>query len=492
MAAFLRLSAAEQEEARLVGQLLDRLGQHRGKNKIREAYYDGKQRVRELGISIPPKLRSIDTVIGWPALVVDVLEERLDWLGWAAEGNIFGLEEVYRENDLEFESGQAHLDSLIYGVSFVFVGSGYADEPSPLVTVESPLRATGEWDGRKRRLAAALSVDGTEDGRPTEVTLYKPDETVAMTRRGGIWRVEDREDRPGRDQHNLGRVAVVRLVNRPRASRHWGRSEISRPVRALADSGVRTLLGMEVHREFYNAPQRWAMGVDESSFRDADGNVKTGWEAVLGRMLAMPRDEDGELPQVGQFNPSSPEPYLAQVRGLASLLAAEAGIPATYLGFETDNPPSADAIRAMEARLVKRAERRQAAFGRAWREVGRLAVMIRDAGQAPQDFGRVALDWRDPATPTRAAAADEATKLVAAGILTDDSKVTYDRIGLKPAEQRQLASDKRRARAQATVTALTAAAQAASRTEEAANGAEPGNGPVPPGPGGPRDRKSVV
>src|SRR5699024_8451571 len=52
--------------------------------------------------------------------------------------------------------------------------------------------------------------------------------------------------------------------------------------------------------------------------------------------------------------------------------------------------------------------------------------------------------WRDAATPTRAAAADETAKYVGAGILPPDSSVTYDRMGLSPAEQRQLRSDLRR------------------------------------------------
>jgi len=132
------------------------------------------------------------------------------------------------------------------------------------------------------------------------------------------------------------------------------------------------------------------------------------------------------------------------VQGYAKRVASEAGIPTTYFGIETANPASADAIRAAESRLVKRAERRQASFGRSWLEVGRLALMVRD-GQLPDTYDTsVSTKWRDPSTPTRAASADEATKLIAAGVLPSDSTVTYDRVGLSPAEQRQVAADKRR------------------------------------------------
>src|SRR4029077_4904381 len=115
------------------------------------------------------------------------------------------------------------LDALIYGTAFAVVGSGADDEPSPLVTMHSPRAMTGLWDARRRRLTAALSTV-TANGTTIEATLYLADETVTLSREstGGRWIVEER------DRHNLGRVPVVQFVNRPRASRLEGRSEISK------------------------------------------------------------------------------------------------------------------------------------------------------------------------------------------------------------------------------------------------------------------------
>lgn len=453
------LQVSEDEKA-LIKFHLDRLSKFEQTNKVKEAYYEGKQRVKNLGISIPPALQDIETVVGWPGSTVDILEERLDWQGWVSEGGDLGLDEVYQANALDVDSALGQLDALIYGTAFIIVGSGYAGEPSPLITIESPRRVTGLWDARTRRLSSALSVDEfhPRTSQAMEVTLYLPDANITVSRDSGDWRVTDRDD------HGLGRVLVAQMVNRPRASRVSGRSEISEAVISYTDQAVRTLLGMEVNREFYSAPQRYLLGADESSFKDMNGNQRTGWEAVMGRMLAIPRDEDGELPQIGQFSASSPAPYLEQVRGLSQLLAAEAAIPASYLGFVSDNPTSADAIRQAEARLIKRAERRQMIFGRTWREVGALALLVRD-GEIPAQFNSVGVKWRDAATPTRSAAADEAVKLIGAGVLPADSPVTYDRIGLTPQEQRQVSSDKGRAGAQTRLTALAAAAKAA-RTDD--------------------------
>lgn len=462
----LPLASPTDEELTLVDHMLSGLSQYETPNALKAAYYEGEQRVQMLNISIPPALQSLETVVGWPGSTVDVLEERLDWYGWASEGNDLGLADVFTDNHLDVDASLVHTDALIYGTAFAVVGTGDAGEPSPLVTMHSPRTMTGLHSTRTRRLEAALSAYA-EDGQVVEVTLYLPDETVTLSRapHGGAWVVEDR------DRHNLGRLPVVQFVNRPRASRMGGRSEISRAVRYYTDAAVRTMLGMEINREFYSAPQRYALGVDESSFVGTDGTVRTGWETVMGRVWAVPRDDNGELPQVGQFTPSSPAPYLEQVKGLAQLLAAEAAIPPSYLGFQTDNPASADAIQRSEARLVKRAERRQASFGRSWLEVGRLALLVRD-GAVPEEFSTISPKWRDAATPTRSAAADEATKLVGAGILPPDSSVTYDRIGLTPAEQRQIGADRRRAAGTGVVDTLQAAAEriAAQREGVTTNG----------------------
>lgn len=434
--ALLVLDTLTADEAATADLLMGALTSHAAANATAEKYYEGRHATEQFGISIPPSMAGLQTVAGWPGTTVDVIEERLDWLGWSDDADL-GLDEVYSANMLDVDSGLGHLDALIFGTSFVSVGTGLEGEPHPLITPHSPKSTTLLWDARARRAKSALSVV-VSAGRATEQTIYLPDQTITVDLSRGHPRVMDR------DMHRLGRVPVVPLPNRTRTSREFGRSEITRAVRYLSDAAMRTLLGMEVNREFYSAPQRVALNVDESMFRDAAGNPVSQWTSIQGRVWAIPANDDGgAAPSVQQFQPASPAPYLDMVRGLAQLLAAEAGIPAAYLGFSTDNPASADAIRAGEARLVKRAERRQATFSRAWLEVARLALLVRD-GVIPDAISAVSCRWRDASTPTRAAAADEVTKLVASGIIPAGSRVAMDRVGLGPAEQRQVEADRER------------------------------------------------
>jgi hypothetical protein len=438
--AFLKLAYASDDDAYLIEEMISRLRLVNVANAEAEQRYEGSWCASQFGISIPPNMRGLHSPAGWDGTVVDVLEERLDWLGWTSDDEDFGLADVYSANSLDVDGGMAHLDALIFGLAFVTIGSGFDGEPNPLITPHSPTTMTATWDRRTRRLSSALATV-SEDGDVIEATLYRMGSTSVFSRLGGRWHATDR------DQHNMARLPVVAVPNRVRGSRDLGRSEITKPIRYYSDAAARTLLGLEVNREFYNAPQRIGLNVSDDMFEDESGAAVSPWTSIMGRVWNVPPNEDGmPAPDVKQFSPASPAPYIDQIQGYANRVASEAGIPAPYFGVHTDNPASADAIRAAESRLVKRAERRQASFGRSWLEVGRLALMVRD-GSLPGEYDTsVSTKWRDPATPTRAASADEATKLIAAGVLPADSSVTYDRIGLSPAEQRQVAADKRRSR----------------------------------------------
>lgn len=437
------------DEVALIQRLVTQLAKYHHTNEVKENYYEGKQRLKDLNISVPPALKLVNSVVGWAGTAVDVLEERLDFEGYI--GDNYGLNDVYRMNELDLESGLGHKDALVYGTGFVFVGKGMDGEPDPLVTIESPKKATAIYDMRTRRVAAALLVNSDDADEITTGSLYLPDQTIFFARdKDYLYEV-------ARDVHNLGRVPVAPLINNPRSGDPFGRSEITRAVRSYTDSAMRTLLGAEVAREFYSSPQRYVLGADESIFLDADGNKINPWTVIQGRVMGVPYNEDeGVMPQVGQFSANSPTPYFDQIRAYAQLIAAETAIPASYLGFQTDNPASADAIRQMEARLVKRAERRQKQFGRTWTEVARLALLVRD-GELPTDFQSVRPVWRDASTPTRAAAADEVMKLISAGVFTPDSEIVMNRIGLSDSDKQVIRNERATTSASALVAKLAQA-----------------------------------
>lgn len=442
----LPLTYLSDDELALINVLRADMLQDRWMLQLRDAYFNGEQLLRDLGISIPPQLKGLHTVIGWPRIGVEALEARLDLeaFRWADGADGSDLAEIAEANDLFDESSLAHTDSLIYGREYLAVGSGDcgSDDCPPLISIESPLDMTLLWDARVRMGVAALR-ECTPDllevlPQDRMIVLYLPDQTVqAMPNASGGWEVVDR------DIHNLGVVPVVRMANRQRTADRVGRSEITPDVMSITDAACRRLMGIEVAAEFFGAPQRYILGAAESAFQDAEGNAKSAWETYIGRMLALERDEDGQIPEVGQFSAHDPSGQTKIIDLYARIMATQLGLPPHMLGYTSDNPASADAIRSSESMLIKKAERRTKRFGSAWQQAMRLALWVRD-GEPPDKTRRIETVWRNPATPTLAAQTDAAVKLVQAKILPADSDVVLELAGLTEGQRQRVRADRRR------------------------------------------------
>ena len=118
------------DERDAVGLLRNQLRKVSARNRFKSDLYEHKHTAEDLGIAAPAGLPGlIEAVIGWPGTVVDVLEERLEFQGWAGADDL-NLADTYTDNDLMTESGRGHLDALVYGCGFVTVGHGAGDGPA--------------------------------------------------------------------------------------------------------------------------------------------------------------------------------------------------------------------------------------------------------------------------------------------------------------------------------------------------------------------------
>lgn len=368
-----------------------------------DAYYNGVHRLQQMGLAVPPSLRAFETAVNWPRLTVDALEARLDVKTfYTPDGDrADAVIEGWAYNNLDSESSLAHIDALVYGRSFVVVGANADDPAHPLVTVESPREITVEVDPRTRRITRALRVYGPSEvtGQPLHATLYEQDSTTWFARRDG-----EKWQQTGRDDHNLGRVPIVMLVNRRRAGDFRGVSEMA-DVLGLTDAAARTLTNLQVAGETHAIPARWVAGVAKGDFVDAQGKPIPVWESYFTAMSAT-GNKDAKF---GQFSASDLKNFHDTVNHYAALVASVTKMPATYLGLTTANPASADAIRSAEAPHVKLAERKQRAFGDAWAWVGALYERFRTGSW--ENGNAMRTEWHDAATPTVAARADAIVKL---------------------------------------------------------------------------------
>lgn len=353
-------------------------------------------------------------VVAWPQLVVDSVEERLDVEGFRLPDQSDADDDLWRvwqENNADEGSQMGRVDALVMKRSFICVGANEEDADTPLVTFESPLEMYADIDPRNRRVRAALRRWSDSEASPASstgvqpvvgagvdyATLYLPDRTVWYEGREVI----------DEDVHNLGTVPVVPVVNRARLSDYLGRSELS-PILPLAHAANTIATDMMVAAEFVALPLRGIFGIGPDDLEDVKGNKLTALQAILGRLLTIP-DDDGTAKQF-EFTSAKLDNFHDTINQLARLVASIAGLPPHYVGLTTENPPSADAIRSAEMRLVKRAERKQVPFGGAYESTMRLVKRLQDGDWDPR-YRRLETIWRDPSTPTVAQKADAAVKL---------------------------------------------------------------------------------
>ena len=486
----LTASKLSDSEHKMLQKLRGQILNHVNGNKLKQDYYEAAQVVKNMDIAVPRNLSDIGVAVGWAGTVVDALDERVDFLGWVTDdGDLKGLDEAYVDNNLAVESNYAHLDSFTTGVSFVSVGNDEdlipgATKKQQLITVESSSNATVEWDYRKRRTTAGLSQTTDEHGNVMAETLYLEGVNIFLRRNDAT----EEFAVVGRDEHNIPRCFMTRLPNHSRPYQLAGRSEITKPVRYYTDAAVRTLLGMEVNREFYNAPQRFLLNVMPqdigvtAEMTDAE-KFQRGLTLAMGMMNIVPPRKDnteGDPPSVVEMRVNPPTPYIEMIKAYSIQMAAETGLPATLFGFVTDNPTSADAIVKSEFRLTRRASRRINSFGAGWKEVALLTQLARN-GTVDVDFlRRLRCKFANPMLPTQSATADEIQKMIAAGVLVPDSSVTYDLYGrLDDLAVKQLERDKQRYEAKQLRKAMQEQSMQAAAAARA-NGGQAGNNGQPP------------
>lgn len=454
------LTAAEQD---LYRRLLRRLLEKRGRNRLRSKYYDGRNELKDIGYSLPPVAKDIEIVVGWPEKAVEALANRvvLDGVTMQDGSDLSSrVADLLDENDLRNTATSAHADALVHSCSFIAVlrGDTSIGEPEAIIQEFSADNATGIWDKRRHGLSDALLVDVSDDGKSVQsIFLMDYEHTVVIVPAGPRYQVYDRTP-------NTGRIPCELLAYKPDAKRPFGRSRISRTVMSLTDSAVRTFLRSEMQAELYSVPPRYFLGVEPELFRDENDNEIPTWKLMMDHILAIPKDKDGEKPEVGQFPQYSFEPHSAQLRQTASMFAAATSMPPDMMGVLTDNPSSAEAIDKAQKELCLAAEQCQAWFGPAWERIIDRAQKLAGPDGSVQ---AVACQWRNPSTPSRAAAADAAVKLVQAGILPADSDVTYDMLDLSDRQRRTLRKEQRAARAQGNIDQLRAR-----MNTEAAGGSE--------------------
>ena len=404
------------------------------------AYYEGLQRLTNLGIAIPKELEGLRTIVGWPAMAVDPIEDRLTVEGFRRPGSVdidLEVQDQWDGNGMGGEQSLAHLDALSMGSGWVTIGTPDDDSGLSVIRVESPLNMAALWDARTLTLKSALQTYLEDDA--LHAALYQPGLTVYLaTDENGVWQLVRR------DEHGYDGIPVERLANRARSSRRDGASEITPAVRSLTDAACRSLLQLAVAGEFYSIPRYLILGATEKDFQDQDGNPVPVWETYINTINALERDENGDVPTVTQLTAYDPSVFTRVLDWYAAKMAGMLRATPQDLGIYTEgNPPSADAVQFADSRRDRYARRKQAAWGPVWSRVAQHSMRMVNGGKLPAGMDRLEADWAPVSMPSLGAVGNFIAQAVPNQVLPPTADVLLKMAGLTAVQRAQVARERR-------------------------------------------------
>lgn len=330
---------------------------------VRYKYYEMKNYTQDIGISSPDFLRHWMPVLGWCSKAVDSLADRLVFREFRDDN--FDLQEIFNMNNPDTLFSSAILGALIGSCDFIYI----ADSPDgeyPRMQVIDGSDATGILDPITGLLTEGYCVlERDKDEQVIQEAYFYPYMVEIHEHRNRGYKVTQY---PNKVPYPL----LVPIINRPDSKRPFGHSRISRACMDIVGGAIRTLKRSEIAAEFYSFPQKYITGLSE------EAEPLDRWKATMSSMLMFTKDDDGDRPTIGQFTQQSMTPQTDQLRMYASLFGGETGLTLDDLGFATENPSSAEAIKAAHESLRLTARKAQRTFGMGFINAGFLARCLMD------------------------------------------------------------------------------------------------------------------
>jgi len=354
------------EANRIANKLLFSLASKQTTVQNKYDYYNADNDIADFGISTPMRMRRLRPGIGWAGRSVNTVSDRVVFDGFAKD--TWGINQYLEDIGGYRVIGNAKHDTFIAGCGFVAVSDNPVPSVNPKVLVPfTAQEATGEIDPITGLLKWGLAVTKWHIPKPKKPgIMYAPkDYILFMPNYTAIFKnrmLDEVVDNP------TGRTLLHPLTHRQSADRPLGKSRLTNTVRRIINEVGRMKRRLEIAEEFYAMPQRYISGLAEGVEKDEK------LDSAIGLVWTMTKDEEGEAPKVGQLAQMSIDGFETSKKDKARDFCAETSLTMANLGYETNNPSSADSLIAMSADLILEATTSQAEMGK---QIKEIAITLR-------------------------------------------------------------------------------------------------------------------
>lgn len=397
------------DDADLARRLVKAWHDHHERNELRHVYYIMHNRLKDLGISVPPNLRNLETACGWGKKCVDVMVEHSKFDGFTVNDDAAQaeLDRISRRNRMRTKYRKATTSALEQSFNLYFVSR---DERGGARVTAYPASASGvTWDDYHDCLGAAMFVVDMGRNRyshrmePNWVDIATAEYLIRIRRGdGNVWSAEY-------VPHGLEHIPVFLAAHEATLERPFGCSRITREVMGYIDCAVRENVNAEIASAFASSAQKYLLGTDGDPFKNV-----SRWDSYIGSIFNIDMTTEGTTPQFGQLPQPSMDPLNRHFRELCGKMSAATGIHIAQFGYVHDQPTSSDAIYAENEPLILKVKDWNEDVGDTLTDVA-IACLATERGttfDAVDELGYTIMPrFQNPAMPTLAQMTDANVKI---------------------------------------------------------------------------------
>lgn len=447
------------EDATLAIKLVEVWQKHRDRNILREDYYLGHVKVKDLGIAMPKSLASkIDPRIDWPRKAVHALADRSVLNGFTTDNEDISAElrSIAQRNGLDGLYRKNLICELKHCCGFWAVTKD--EDNQPIISAYPATAASAIWDDALKAIKAGLVVveskelsTTSSERTPTWIRIFTASHVIEIMRaENGRWVAQYEE-------HSMGRPLIEPMAYGATLERPFGSSRITNSVMSITDDAIRQRARMEVAAESATLPQMWLLGTAKKLTND--GNK---YDASMGAINEVTKDEDGDHPEVWQSSQLQMAPLSEYFKTLACQMSSVTNVPVSFFGVSNDNPSSSDAIAASLEPLVIDAKNMNRDNGQALRNVALMALAIAHDTDYKTELDadyNINARFFSPAYPSTVSLSDAVLKQVQAFPFLGESDVALELLEYSEEQIQRINSDRNKYQArQAIIEAMSNAA----------------------------------
>lgn len=266
--------------------------------------------------------------VGWGRRAVDIRANKTKFDKF--ENDTLGLNELFAKYKVKEAFDKIKDDILVCGCGFLGVNG---NRVFPFTAEE----ATGTYSWFDQNLKRGVAVFRTAtkkryDGiqRPDAYIEYLPDRTIAHE-------FDGREEIITTELNVTGRPLMGLLTHNSTAKRPFGQSILTPAAQNAIIDASRTIRQAMIAAYHYNTKVDVILGADSETPVD---NI----ESQTGDVLKIGTNENGQIPQIGEFAQHAMAPFTDTILTAARNFCSDTKLSLVNLGISSDAPQSTEAL----------------------------------------------------------------------------------------------------------------------------------------------------